>query len=90
MLEHNTKQLRWSKKMPNGTERYYSAEITEDLFDVIVFCTWGTKGTKLGGIKTYPAESNEHAEEILNGVIKRREKRGYTLSGDQVTNLLPL
>ena len=78
MIEQSTNLLHWFKKMPNGSERYYSAEITEDLFDTIVLCTWGTKGTKLGGIKTHPVETLEQAEDILTAIIKRREKRGYT------------
>lgn len=65
--------------MPNGSERYYSAEITEDLFNTVVFCTWGTKGTKLGGIKTHPVETTEQAETLLQTIVKRRKQRGYNL-----------
>lgn len=43
--------LRWQKIMPNNSVRYYSAQITRDLFDLIIFCRWGTIGTKRGGFK---------------------------------------
>lgn len=68
--------------MPNGSERYYSAEITEDLFNTVVFCTWGTKGTKLGGTKTHPVENPKQAEIKILDILKQREKRGYLLSDD--------
>lgn len=79
MTQQSENHMRWYKEMPNGTERYYSAKITEDLFDTIVLCVWGTKGTKLGGIKSYPVNTQEEAQIILNDVVKKREKRGYIL-----------
>jgi len=65
--------------MPNNSIRYYHAEITRDLFDVVVFCSWGTKGTKRGGVKTYPFETVDEAHVMMEAIIKRRAHRGYTL-----------
>lgn len=78
-LECQQDYLYWQKIMPNSTVRYYSARITRDLFDMIVFCTWGTIGSKRGGTKTHPVETLQEARELMGGIIKRRGKRGYHL-----------
>ena len=46
---------------------------------MIVFCTWGTIGSKRGGTKTHPVETLQEARELMGGIIKRRGKRGYHL-----------
>ena len=71
--------LYWEKEMPNGTVRYYRAELTTDLFDTVVFCIWGTKGTKRGGTKTYPMECDKNAHELMMEISKKRKQRGYLL-----------
>tara|TARA_B110000879_G_scaffold203179_1_gene280465 strand:- start:1797 stop:2051 length:255 start_codon:yes stop_codon:yes gene_type:complete len=78
-LDEETDGYYWQKIMPNSTIRYYSARITRDLFDVIVFCTWGTMGSKRGGTKTHPVESMQEAKQLMDGILKRREQRGYGL-----------
>lgn len=77
----NLSGLYWEKNMPNKTIRYYCAEITRDLFDIIVFCSWGTKGTRTGGVKSYPFETINDANEMMDAITKRRAQRGYTLQG---------
>ena len=59
MEEGRVTSYYWKKAMPNNTVRFYKAEITEDLFDIIAYCQWGTIGTSRGGIKSYPAEKCE-------------------------------
>ena len=76
-MENST--LAWQKVMPNNTVRYYLAEITRDLFDLIVFCRWGTKGSKRGGCKTYVVETIDEAALIMDDIKKRRASRGYLL-----------
>ena len=69
--------LYWEKEIPNKPARYYKAEITEDLFDIIVLCQWGTVGTSRGGSKSYPVQDIEHAYQRLKEIKKRRKQRGY-------------
>ena len=63
--------------MPNNTVRFYKAEITEDLFDIIAYCQWGTIGTSRGGNKSYPAEKCEQAFQKLDEIKRVRLQRGY-------------
>jgi predicted DNA-binding WGR domain protein len=72
----------WQKIMPNNAIRYYSAHITRDLFDVIVFCTWGTIGSKRGGTKTHPVETSLEATKLMDSIFIRREQRGYLLENE--------
>lgn len=67
----------WQKAMPNNTVRYYKASITEDLFDIIVYCQWGTIGTSRGGTKSYPVENDEQAFQKLDEIKRVRLQRGY-------------
>lgn len=71
--------LNLQKIMPNKSVRYYKAEITRDLFDLIVFCRWGTIGTKRGNVKSHVVESFEQANLVIDEIKKRRTSRGYIL-----------
>lgn len=79
MEEGRGSTLYWEKQMPNFSTRFYKAEITQDLFDIVVYCRWGTKGTSRGGAKSYPVADVELAFEKLEEIKKRRKQRGYVL-----------
>ena len=59
-------------------ERYYCAELMQDLFgDWLVRRTWGRKGTKLGRMIDSHAPCYDEAYQILVQIAKRRKRRGY-------------
>ena len=69
-----------AKSNAKQSVRYYLAEITRDLFDLIVFCRWGTKGSKRGGCKTYVVETIDEANIIMIDIKKRRAASIFALN----------
>ena len=65
---------RWQKG-----NRYYVAELTQDLFGTWVLKrTWGSIHTHRGQNMTLYAEDYNHAIKLLIDIEKRRKARGYT------------
>lgn len=67
---------RWQKG-----NRYYVAELTQDLFGAwILKRTWGSIYTHRGQSMTLYADNYDHAFKLFRDVEKRRKARGYTLT----------
>ena len=65
---------RWQKG-----NRYYVAELTQDLFGAwILKRTWGSIHSHRGHSMTLCADNYEQALKLLRDVEKRRKTRGYT------------
>lgn len=61
-------------------QRYYVAELTQDLFGVwLVKRSWGGLNNHRGSSKTTVAESYDHAQKLLADITKRRHTRQYAL-----------
>ena len=61
-------------------KRYYLIELTQDLFDYwCVICTWGSKFSKAGNRKTYIADDEKSAQELIQQILKIREKHHYKI-----------
>jgi len=67
---------RWQKG-----NRYYVAELRQDLFGVwLVRRTWGCVHSHRGQNMTLYADNYDHARKLLDDVAKRRKSRVYVLT----------
>lgn len=58
--------------------RYYQADIMQDLFGTwLIKRSWGGLGSRLGNSKIVAARDYDHAMQLLDGVAKERQQRGY-------------
>lgn len=78
-IDFGSTSLYFEKVMPNNSIRYYKADITNDLFDTVVLCQWGTIGTNLGASKSFPVSDMRAAYSKMDEIKKRRLQRGYLL-----------
>jgi predicted DNA-binding WGR domain protein len=63
----------------NGT-KYYRLQYQQNLFGGIdVVCNWGRAGTKRGGYKIIPCETQNDINQFIATTKKRRKYRGYIL-----------
>lgn len=70
-------QLYWTKQ-----NKYYKLIEQRTLFGTIdVVCVWGRIGGNLGGYKIIPCSTSEEVDQIIDQVKKKRQYRGYFLSG---------
>ncbi len=75
----DTDAERWITTRWQKGNRYYVAELMQDLFGAwILKRTWGSIQTHRGHSKTLCADDYEHARKLLREVEKRRKTRGYT------------
>jgi predicted DNA-binding WGR domain protein len=75
MNQHPTPWLtqRWQKG-----DRYYVAEVVQDLFGLwLVKRSWGSIHTHRGNNKTVVASNYEQAVKLFQTIEKRRKARGY-------------
>jgi len=64
--------------------RYYLCLVQKDLFGRWeLFRAWGAKGSGLGNSLRQPAQSEAHAGELLQAVLKQRLARGYVPCDDE-------
>ena len=68
---------RWEK----GT-RFYEALVERDLFgDWVLTLVWGRRGSALGRVQHRPHPSVTAAQDALQTVSRRRQRRGYAPVG---------
>jgi predicted DNA-binding WGR domain protein len=69
---------RWITESWQTDQRYYQADIMQDLFGTwLVKRSWGGLGSRRGNSKTTSATDHDHALKLLSEVAKRRQQRGY-------------
>jgi predicted DNA-binding WGR domain protein len=70
-------RARWEK----GT-RFYEALVERDLFgDWVLTLVWGRRGSALGRVQHRPHPSVTAAQDALQRVARRRQRRGYAPVG---------
>ena len=70
-------RARWEK----GT-RFYEALVERDLFgDWVLTLVWGRRGSALGRVQHRPHPSVTAAQDALQTVARRRQRRGYAPAG---------
>lgn len=68
----------WQRWHWQTAQRYYIAELTQDLFGQWLVCrTWGSRTSARGNQKFLPTASYEHALRLLHTTNQRRKARGY-------------
>lgn len=71
---------RWTYQRWQSSNRYYTAEIVQDLFGCWVLrCGWGGLHNRTGNVKEQSLPSRQDALMMLREIGKRREQRGYQL-----------
>jgi hypothetical protein len=70
----------WTVQRWHSANRYYTAEIIQDLFGCwIVRCGWGGLHNRKGNVKEEALSSYLEALMELQKIGRRREQRGYRL-----------
>ncbi len=78
---------RWQRHHWQTEQRYYIAEVTQDLFGQwLLRRSWGSHHSARGNEQRLPAASYEEALRLLQATARRRNTRGYRpLSSCQIT-----
>ena len=71
---------RWQRRYWQTDNRYYMAEVTQDLFGQWqLHRSWGSRTSARGGEQHLNAASYEEVMRLLQVTAKRRKTRGYSL-----------
>lgn len=69
---------RWVTESWQTEQRYYQADIIQDLFGTwLVKRSWGGLGSRRGNSKTHAVTTYEDALQLIKEVSQKRQKRGY-------------
>ncbi len=72
---NNNYKYSWTKEK----KRYYNIYLDKGLFnDWTITCVWGGVNSRLGNYKLYAFDDIQEAYNMIEHIIKRRLKRGYT------------
>lgn len=75
-MDNQGYEYRWQK----GTSRYYKICVYKDMLnDWILTSAWGGINSNLGNYKHVALNSIEEAATLIENMMKRRLRRGYTL-----------
>lgn len=68
--------VRFERESKHG-RRYYEIRVQPDLFGLVLVRVWGRRGSPMGGFKTTPCTSPEHACRMYAKLVRERERRAY-------------
>ena len=72
---------KWEITRWHTETRYYTIEITQDLFGEWICCrTWGARHSKRGRCLINQAENYDDAIILRDTIAKQRVKRGYKMA----------
>ena len=70
----------WQRLQWHKDTRYYEVQLHQDLWgDWLLTRRWGRRSARSGQSRAMPCASYEHGLALLEKIVQRRQKRGYTL-----------
>lgn len=67
------------KWLNKAKERFYQINVLKDGCNIILDYHWGSCNSNRGGKKSILLCSEEEAKKTIEGMMKRRKRRGYEL-----------